>query len=422
MENLYRQHGFIPLDAPGEAERLAIIDCDALEHNVRHIKALLGERALIAVVKADAYGHGAIDVARSAIAAGADYLGVVHVSEAEKLRQAGITAPLIAWLHTPRTNFDKALALDLELGFSHADELTRICSAARKAERSQPVRLHLKIDTGLGRNGIPMAELPALAAAARAAEEQGLVKVVGIMTHLAVADEPARPETAEQVAAFERAGQIVQQAGLTPHIRHLANSPATLHLGMQAGADPATEQGIMQDAVRVGLGIYGLSPLAGTTSADLGLKPVMHLQTFINAVKEVPAGQGVSYGLNYVTDKPTTLALVPVGYADGVPRVATGGPVRIYPAGRPAKTYREVGRIAMDQMVIDLGEPGLTDPAAGFLGAPAVLFGSGANPPVEEWADAAGTINYEVVTRISPRITRISVGGSWRTRKAEGEA
>ncbi|MDO4822141.1 MAG: alanine racemase [Rothia sp. (in: high G+C Gram-positive bacteria)] len=411
LDSLYRAHGFVPLDAPTDAERLAVIDLDAVEHNVRRIKTLIGQRSLIAVVKADAYGHGALEVAHSAVAAGADYLGVVHVKEAHALRSGGIAAPIIAWLHTPRTNFAQALEDQLELGVSSTWELEAIAAAHRASGQKEPVRIHLKVDTGLGRNGVTMAELPALAAAARRLEEAGLLEVVGVFSHLAVADEPERTETAEQSSTFDRALEILHSAGLRPTLRHLANTPATF-----SAASVGAEEGLLRDAVRVGLGLYGLSPLTGSTPEELGLRPVMHLQTFINTVKEVPAGQGVSYGLNYVTDKPTTLALVPVGYADGVPRVATGGPVRIYPATGPARTYREVGRIAMDQLVVDLGEPGLADPAAGFLGAPAVLFGSGDNPPVTDWAEAAGTINYEIVTRISPRVTRISVGGSWKDK------
>lgn len=410
----YRQQGFVPLDAPGDFERLALIDLDALEYNVTRIRSLIGERELVAVVKADAYGHGAVDVARSALAAGADALGVVHVREAATLRDAGIKAPMIAWLHTPRTDFELALRLNLQLGVSSLWELEKIAAAAQTATPSQPVLLHLKVDTGLGRNGVMLADLEKLAERARAYEVQGLVKVRGLFTHLAVADEPQRPETASQSAEFDRALMIVENAGLTPQVLHLANTPATF-----TAADLQQEDALLRDAVRVGLGLYGLSPLPGVSPQELGLRPVMHLQTFISSVKEVPAGQGVSYGLHYVTDQPTTLALVPLGYADGVPRVATGGPVRIYPAGAEPRTYREVGRIAMDQMVIDLGAPGLSDPALGYLGAPAVLFGAEQNPPVTDWAQAAGTINYEIVTRISPRVPRVSVGGSWRNDTTE---
>lgn len=415
LTRLFADHGYLPADAPGIDERVAVIDLDAVEHNVRRIRQLLGERTLIAVVKADAYGHGAVSVARSALAAGADRLGVVHVKEAHALRVAGITAPLIAWLHTPRTDFALAVRDGLELGFSSCWELDALAAAHEAEGATEPVTLHLKVDTGLGRNGCTLAELPAVASRARELELAGKARVEGLFTHLAVADEPTRPETAGQVGVFATALTTVQDAGLTPTLRHLANSPATFSAGELDATAPGTAASYLQDAARVGLGLYGLSPLPGKTSADLGLKPVMHLQTFISAVKEVPAGQGVSYGLNYVTDRPTTLALIPVGYADGIPRAATGGPVRLYPAGAPAATYREVGRIAMDQLVVDLGKPGLSDPALGYLGAPAVLFGTGTNPPVEEWADAAGTINYEIVTRISPRVTRLSVGGSWRT-------
>lgn len=410
----FRANGFVPADAPGDFERLAVIDLDAVEHNVARLRQLIGERELVAVVKADGYGHGAVDVGFSALAAGADALGVVHVREARALRDAGITGRLLAWLHTPRTDFELALKLDLELGFSSLWELEKIAAAAESTGRTSPVILHLKVDTGLGRNGVMPAELTALARAARQLEERGLVRVRGLFSHLAVADEPARPETDEQSGVFDRAFALVRAEGLNPSLLHLANTPAALTAGTRQQEDM-----LLRDAVRVGLGLYGLSPLTGQSPESLGLRPVMHLQTFISAVKEVPAGQGVSYGLNYVTETPTTLALVPMGYADGVPRVATGGPVRIYPAGDTPRTYREVGRIAMDQMVLDLGAPGLSDPALGYLGAPAVLFGAGNNPPVTDWASAAGTINYEIVTRISPRVTRLSVGGSWRSTGQE---
>ena len=209
----------------------------------------------------------------------------------------------------------------------------------------------------------------------------------------------------EQLEAFRVAVEQAREAGLRPEFIHLANTPATLMHGQEN-----IPEELLGNAVRVGLGLYGLSPIAGKNSADLGLEPVMTFQTFINSVKEVEAGQGVSYGLNYSTNAPTTLALVPVGYADGVPRIAQNAPVRIYPAGAEPKTYRVVGRIAMDQMVIDLGESGLSDPSLGYLGAPVVLFGSGDNPDVTQWAEAAGTINYEIVTRISPRVDRVFIG------------
>ncbi|WP_457950831.1 alanine racemase [Pseudarthrobacter sp. alpha12b] len=367
-------------------ERSAVIDLEAIRHNVRRLAAAASPAKVMAVVKADAYGHGAVPVARAALQAGASWLGVAHISEALSLRAAGIDAPLLAWLHTADSNFGAAVAAGVDIGCS-GWELERIVAAAREQER--PARIHLKVDTGLGRNGATPEAWDRLVGEAVEYQDQGLLRVVGIFSHLAVADEPERPETDQQVAAFREALAIAEDAGVDPEVRHLANTPATL-------SRPDTHF----DMVRVGLGIYGLSPFDGTTSAELGLRPAMTLRTLVSQCKEVPEGQGVSYGLHYRTRTASTLALIPLGYADGVPRVATGGPVRV--AG---KTYPVVGRIAMDQMVIDLGPEAS---GAGLQGAEAELFGDGADggPTVDDWARAAGTINYEVVTRISPRVPR----------------
>ena len=331
------------------------------------------------------------------------------MNEALELRADGIDAPLMAWLHTPSTDFEAALQEKIRLGVSGWDLEAVAAAAERTGERAI---VHLKADTGLGRNGATAADWPALVARAASLEESGLITVEGIFSHLAVADEPTRAETAQQLDTLDTFVAQAHDAGLDPKMVHLANSPATLTASLE-GWD--TEERLLGDGVRCGLALYGLSPLPEVTAEDLGLKPVMTVGSYIAAVKEVPAGQGVSYGLRYHTEKPTTLALVPLGYADGVPRIAENAPVRIYPGAQNAegKTYRVVGRIAMDQMVVDLGEPGLSDPDLGYLGAPAILFGAGENPPVEEWADAAQTINYEIVTRISPRVERLYVGGSW---------
>jgi alanine racemase len=364
-----------------------VIDLDAIRHNVRRLAAAASPAKVMAVVKADAYGHGAVPVARAALEAGAAWLGVAHISEALALRAAGIEAPLLAWLHTTESNFSAAVAAGVDIGCS-GWELDRIVAAAREQER--PARIHLKVDTGLGRNGATLDTWDQLVGEAMEYQDQGLLRVVGIFSHLAVADEPERPETDQQLAAFREALAVAEDAGVDPEVRHLANTPATL-------SRPDTHF----DLVRVGLGIYGLSPFDGQASAELGLRPAMTLRTLVSQCKEVPDGQGVSYGLRYRTSGPSTLGLIPVGYADGVPRIATGGPVRV--AG---KTYPVVGRIAMDQMVIDLGDTG---PAgAGLLGAEAELFGDGADggPTADDWAHAAGTINYEIVTRISPRVPR----------------
>ncbi|WP_142038651.1 alanine racemase [Arthrobacter sp. SLBN-100] len=368
-------------------ERSAVIDLDAIRHNVRRLAAAASPAKVMAVVKADAYGHGAVPVARAALEAGAAWLGVAHISEALALRAAGIDVPLLAWLHTTESNFGAAVAAGVDIGCS-GWELDRIVAAAREQER--PARIHLKVDTGLGRNGATLDTWDHLVGEAMEYQDQGLLRVVGIFSHLAVADEPERPETDQQLAAFREVLAVAEDAGVDPEVRHLANTPATL-------SRPDTHF----DLVRVGLGIYGLSPFAGQTSAELGLRPAMELRTVVSQCKEVPDGQGVSYGLRYHTSGPSTLGLIPVGYADGIPRVATGGPVRV--AGR---TYPVVGRIAMDQMVIDLGDVG--PGGAGLLGAEAQLFGDGADggPTADDWARSAGTINYEIVTRISPRVPR----------------
>ncbi|POH57581.1 alanine racemase [Arthrobacter glacialis] len=381
-------------------ERQAIIDLSAIANNIRHLRSLVEPATFMAVVKADAYGHGMVPVARAAVAAGANWLGAAHISEALALRAAGLEVPVLAWLHTPASDFTAAVAHDIDLGCS-GWELEHIVAAARSLQR--PARIHLKIDTGLGRNGCTPAEWPALVAAALSYQAEGLLRVAGVFSHLAVADEPHRPETDEQLARFREAVAVAENAGADLEVRHIANTPATL-----------TRPDSHFDMVRVGLGIYGLSPFEGTTSAHLGLVPAMTLQTQIAHCKDVPAGQGVSYGLNYATTAETTLGLVPLGYADGIPRIATGGPVRVN-----GTTYPVVGRIAMDQMVIDLGpqarEGFAQEPVPGSaLGSTAVLFGNGADggPLVEEWAAAAGTINYEVVTRISQRVPRSYIGGA----------
>ncbi len=386
---------------PG-TERQAIIDLSAIANNIRHLRGIAAPAQVMAVVKADAYGHGMIQVARTAIEAGAHWLGTAHVSEALELRAAGVQAPILAWLHTTATDFHAAVAQDIDLGCS-GWELQRIAAAARELQR--PAGIHLKIDTGLGRNGCSQEDWPALVAAAMKYQSEGLLRVVGVFSHLAVADEPHRPETDEQLARFREAVALAEELGATFEVRHIANTPATL-------SRPDTHF----DMVRVGLGVYGLSPFTDRTSAQLGLVPAMTLQTRIALCKDVPAGHGVSYGLNYASPDNTTLGLVPLGYADGVPRIASGGPVRVN-----GTTYPVVGRIAMDQMVIDLGPdardaftadgPGVV--AGTALGATAELFGNGLDggPVVEEWAAAAGTINYEIVTRISARVPRSYVWG-----------
>ena len=348
----------------------------------------------MAVVKADGYGHGAVEVARAAVEAGASWLGTAHISEALELRSAGLDVPLLAWLHTPDSDFEAAINARVDLGIS-GWELEHVAEAAKHQER--PARVQLKIDTGMGRNGCPPAQWKALVNRARNLQEEGLLRVVGVFSHLAVADEPHRPETDEQIIRFREAVAVAENAGLDLEVRHLANTPGTL-----------SRPDAHFDLVRVGLGLYGLSPFEGQAPEDLKLKPAMTLRARVANCKRVPERQGVSYGLLYQTEEPTTLALVPMGYGDGIPRSANGAQVAI-----GGKRYAVVGRVAMDQLVVDLR----VSEAEDLVGEEVILFGPGGDVPgAQDWAAAAGTINYEIVTRVSPRVPRVYIGGSRGTR------
>lgn len=371
-------------------ERRAIIDLSAIRNNAKQIADVVAPAAVMAVVKADAYGHGAIPVAKAAVEGGASWLGCAHVTEALALREAGLETPILAWLHTQDTPFEAAIAAGLDLGVS-GWELEHVAAAARSVQT--PARIHLKIDTGLGRNGSTMDNFPDLLNRSNEFQEEGLLRVVGLFSHLAVADEPERPENDEQLTLFNQAIEMVEAAGFDLEVRHIANTPAIL-----------SRPDAHHDMVRLGLGLYGLSPFENDSPESLGLRPAMKVVTRVANVKKVHAGQGVSYGLNYRTEDETYLGLIPVGYADGLPRIATGAPVTVN-----GRSYPVRGRIAMDQCVIDLGAE--IDPVD-FLGAEAIIFGDGGQS-VNTWAHAANTINYEVVTRISPRVPRHYVEGSW---------
>ena len=368
---------------PAGVMREALIDATAITENVRHLRRLT-DSEVIAVVKADGYGHGAVRSAIAALAGGATRLGGADVSEAIALRRAGIDAPILAWLHAPGASFVEAAGLGIELGISSVDQLVAAASAAT-ADRA--VGVHLKVETGLGRNGIAPADAPVVFAEAARLERIGKLRVVGIFSHLS---NTSADDDRAALSRFQEALALAARLGLTPPLTHIAASHAAIDL-------PEARLG----CVRIGIGMYGLSPFADRSSADLGLRPAMTLRAAVAAVRRVPAGQGVSYGYTHRTDADTTLALVPLGYADGVPRAASGsGAVRI-----GGETFPVAGRIAMDQFVVDVGD----HPIA--VGDEALLFGDptlGA-PPVEAWADAANTINYEIVTRIGPRAVRREV-------------
>lgn len=369
--------------SPAGAERTALIDTAAIRHNVRTIAEFVRPAKMMVAVKADGYGHGALTVARAALDAGADWLGTAHVTEALALREAGIEAPVLAWLHTRGTDFAQAIEHHIDLGVS-GWELEVVAAAA--ASLQTPARIHLKIDTGLGRNGSTMAAWPDLLQRVRQHQEQGLISVEGIFTHLAVADEPDRRETDEQLSAYRQALEIAAEHGIVADLRHVANTPAAL-----------SRPDAHFDMVRVGVGVYGQSPFADRSAESLGLKPAMELRTTVANVKVVPAGQGISYGLTHRVDRPSALALIPLGYADGIPRSAVHAPVSIN-----GTLYRSAGRVAMDQFVVDLG-PAETDVQ---VGDEVTIFGGASGISAAEWGTASGTINYEIITRIGARVPR----------------
>lgn len=347
----------------------------------------------MAVVKADAYGHGMLPVAATARAAGADWLGVALPSEAVALRQAGDRGRVLAWLYSPTDDLTSAVAADVDLSASAPWAIAALAEAAARTGRS--ARVHLKIDTGLGRSGASTAQWPQLLAAAAAAQATGAIEVVGIWSHLACGDEPDLLVTKQQQSAFDEAWAVARQHGLEPSIRHLANSGATL-------LDPSTHY----ELVRCGIAVYGQTPsTAMGTPADLGLQPAMRVTAEVAHVKRVPAGHGVSYGLRYRTSRETTLVLVPVGYADGVPRAGSGS----LPVSLAGQRFVAAGTIAMDQFVIDVGDTRVQ------VGDTVELFGGPGAPTAVDWAQASGTINYEIVTRLGTRIPRTYLGGNGGT-------
>lgn len=360
--------------------RAARIDLAALRSNHAALRSLVAPARVLGVVKAEAYGHGAVGVARALEESGVDWLGVADLGEAVALRDAGITTPILAWLHGTDAGAAAAAAHDIDLGVSTVDQLEQ---AARAGATVQ-----LKLDTGLSRNGFAPAD--AVAAFARAADHQrgGRLRVRGIFSHLSNTS-PADDD--RQLALFHELVDAARHAGLDPELRHIASTQAAV-----------TRPDARLDLVRLGIGLYGVSYDAVADPAELGLRPVMELAGSVAAVRRVPAGTGMSYGYLHRTERETTLALVPLGYADGVPRAASGKVEVLIDGVR----YPQVGRIAMDQFLVDVGD----HPVA--VGDRVVLWGDPATgaPSAEDWARASGTIGYEIVTRVGPRVPREFAG------------
>lgn len=368
----------------------AVVDLDAIAHNVGVLRECAGPAALMAVVKADGYGHGAVEVARTALRAGVVELGVATVGEALALRHGGITGPVLAWLHPPGTDFAPALLADVQIGVSSERQIGELLDAVERTGRTAVVTV--KLDTGLNRNGVSAAQFPGVLDALRRAVASDAVRVRGLMSHLACGDEPEHPVNDIQAQRFSSMLAQARRAGIDFEVAHLSNSPSAM-----------TRPDLAFDMVRPGIAVYGLSPIPDR--GDMGLQPAMTLRCPVAMVKTVPAGEGVSYGHTWVAERDTTVALLPVGYADGIFR-SLGGRIDVLINGR---LRRSIGRMCMDQFVVDLG-PGDTDVAEGDE---AVLFGSGSagEPTAQNWADLLGTINYEVVTSPRGRIGRTYVGG-----------
>ena len=387
--------GFVHVLADRAADRAparATVDLDAIRHNVEVLGHHAGSAAVMAVVKADGYGHGLVPSALAAMSGGATWLGVAQLSEAFALRSAGVHAQVLSWLHVPGTDFAAAISADIDLSVSALWSLSEVADAARTLGRT--ARIHLKVDTGLGRNGAFGEDWPTLLHAARSLEAEGAVRIVGVWSHFVYADEPTHPMVRSQLERFGQAVHDAEQAGCDLEVRHIANSAAIL-----------TNQGAAFDMVRPGLAVYGLSPVPSLGDPSFfGLTPAMTLSADLAVTKRIPAGQGLSYGHQYVTSQETKVGLVPMGYADGIPRNATNvGPVSIGGARHTVS-----GRVCMDQFIVDLGPQ-----SEARAGDNVTLFGPGdrGEPTAQDWAQATETISYEIITRIGARVPRIYIGG-----------
>lgn len=381
-----------PSTAPAGASAWVTIDLGAIADNVRALRERAGSAEVMAVVKADAYGHGLIAAARAARAGGATWLGVAQLSEAIALRAAGATGPILTWIYAPGADLGTAIDADITVTVGSISMLNAVVAAAHS--RGVTAEIELKVDTGLGRGGALGEGWDELAvAAARAAAEQS-VRIGGVWSHFAWADAPEHPTVRAQQERFIEATNGLERIGIRGIRRHLANSAATL-----------TNPSAHFDLVRPGLAVYGLSPVPDLGGpADFGLREAMRVTARLSLVKRATAGQGVSYGHEHTTSSETVLGLVPVGYADGVPRAAGSlGPVQL-----DGRRTTIAGRVCMDQFVLDLGPD-----FAGAAGDEVVILGSQAlgEPTAQDWAEATGTINYEIVTRISPRLPRVFLGG-----------
>ncbi len=365
----------------------AEINLSAITQNFKSIKSRTTADVL-AVVKADAYGHGLIPVSKALEEAGADWFGTALLEEAINLRKAGILKPIISWLTPLGEDFKSAIDLDIDLGIPSIDLLDEVIKAASLTGKT--ARIHLEIDTGMSRGGV-LSEWDQLIKSVLVGVNLKQLKVIGIWSHFARADEPDELMNQEQLSLFEEKVNQAKAAGIDAQFIHIANSAALF-----------TNKSAHKNIIRSGIALFGLSPDVKTIgdSSSLGLKPAMKLKAKLNLVKEVKAGSSVGYGGTAVLKSDTKLGVVALGYADGIPR-STNNLAGVFVDKKRAPI---IGRVSMDQFVVDLG---ITSTAK--TGDEVIVFGDGSNGEytVDEWAKAANTINYEIITRIGPRVPRI---------------
>ena len=365
----------------------AEINLSAIADNLKLIKGKTNAQVL-AVVKADAYGHGLIQVGKAAEAAGANWLGTALLEEGIALRNNGIKVPIISWLTPLGEDFKTAINLDIDLSISSIELLTEVISAGKVVKKIP--RVHIEVDTGMSRGGVGddwNLLLTELSKAVKANE----INIIGIWSHFARADEPGQAMNQEQLNTFEDRIKSASDVGIKPEFIHIANSAAAL-----------TNNGAHKNIIRWGIGLYGLSPDINNLgdSKSLKLKPAMRLKAKLHLVKAVKAGVSVGYGGTAITKSDTKLGVVTLGYADGVPRNANNL-AGVFVDGKRAPL---IGRVSMDQFVVDLGIN-----SSAKTGDEVIVFGDGSSGEytADEWAKASGTINYEIVTRIGSRVPRI---------------
>ena len=373
-----------------------LIDLGAIRENIKYLMAKSGKPAL-AVVKADGYGHGLLPVAKSALSAGASWLGVALLEEAKALRQGGINAPIIAWLTPITDDFASAISEDIDIAIPSLAHLEAITSAARSLGKC--ARIHLEVDTGMSRGGA-LNEWSELVRSAKTYQDSGLIKVIGIWSHFARADEAGHEFNNKQLENFKSAVAEAKSVGITPEVIHLSNSAAAIN-----DADSHF------DLLRLGIAIYGLSPDFSHmgSSEKLNLKPAMSIRARIHLVKDIPAGSQVGYGGSAITKVDTKIGVIAMGYSDGIPRSANSS------AGVLVGNKRApiIGRVSMDQFVVDLGRDSSVKAGdwAYIIGSnPSDSYTSASSYTADSWASASATINYEIVTRIAARVKRIYQG------------